>query len=88
MNNDPKFIRYATMITSQIGDMFSNEDSSNFIDLEELNEGDNLKHFFHALSTVAPTHLFNKFMNDNKDHLEFNHVANHLCFEFMTKEKE
>ncbi|MCY1720184.1 hypothetical protein OU798_07510 [Prolixibacteraceae bacterium Z1-6] len=72
------------MITGAIGSMFE-EDSEWNIDQEELMEGDNLTHFFHALANVAPTHLFNQLTGDDKNQLEFNHVANQLCFQYSNK---
>ncbi len=81
MENNEKYCEYAAKILSQIQEMFDDE-CENHIDISELQEGDNLKHFFHALASVAPGMIFNKFTNDDKNHLEFNHVANLLCFEF------
>jgi hypothetical protein len=84
-----KYLQYAVMITGAIGSMFE-EDSEWAIDQEELMEGDNLTHFMHALANVAPAHLFNNLTGDNKNQLEFNHVANQLCFQYMNSvgEKE
>lgn len=79
-----KWMQYAAIISSQINDMFQPE-SENHIDLKDLSEGDNVKHFFHALATVVPGMLFNKLTKDDKNNLEFNHVANHLVFEFSTQ---
>lgn len=82
-----KYLQYAGMITGAIGSMFQ-EDSEWALDQEELMEGDNLTHFMHALTNVAPTQLFNKLTGDSKNHLEFNHVANQLCFQYMKKVEE
>lgn len=81
MDNKEKWVQYATLINSQIAEMFT-EDSENYIDLEELSNFDNIKHFIHALATVVPNVVYNKFTANNQDNLEFNHIANHLCFEF------
>lgn len=76
-----KYLEYATIINSQIADVFE-EDSDNHIDLDELHDEENLKSFIYALSTVVPNYLLNKFTGEVKNHLEFNHIANHLIFEF------
>ena len=85
-----KETQYAGAITMAIGAMFD-EDNENYIDPEELQEGNNLTHFFHALANIAPTYFFNKFTGDDKNQLEFNHTANQLCFQYsnkINKEKE
>ena len=79
--NKEKYLEYAAMISGSIGDMFQ-EDSNYHIDREELTEGDNLTHFFHALANIMPTHIFNNITGDDKNQLEFNHVANDLCFQY------
>lgn len=87
MSKNEKYLQYAAMITGAIGSMFE-EDSEWAVDQEELMEGDNLTHFIHALANVAPAHVFNNLTGDSKNHLEFNHVANQLCFQYMNKARE
>lgn len=74
-------LQYAAIITAQIGEMFNNPECINNIDLADFSDEENLKDFIHALATVAPCSLFNKLTRSEKDHLEFNHLCNHLCFE-------
>tara|TARA_R110000765_G_C18600514_1_gene569112 strand:- start:193 stop:450 length:258 start_codon:yes stop_codon:yes gene_type:complete len=85
MDNE-KQIEYAAKLVSQIQDMFK-EDSENSIDLEDLQEGDNLKHFFHALLNTMPTYLCNKLTSSSLDVLANNHRANRLILEYSKKEK-
>lgn len=82
-----KYLQYAAMINGVLASMFD-EDSEWAIDQEVLNEGDNLTLFIHALANVAPTLLFNTLTGDNKNQLEFNHMANQLCFQYMTAREE
>ena len=84
MAKNEKYLQYAAQISGAIGEMF-NEDSEWQIDQEELQEGDNLTHFIHALANIAPAHIYNKITSDDKNHLEFNHIANQLCFQYMNK---
>tara|TARA_R110000803_G_scaffold183506_1_gene245835 strand:- start:69 stop:338 length:270 start_codon:yes stop_codon:yes gene_type:complete len=86
-NNNEKIAEYAQLIVFAIQDMF-NEDSDYYIDEKELTENDNLTEFIHALSTVAPCNFLNRITGSNNNHLEFNHTANHLCFQYMKEHDE
>lgn len=79
-----KHFEYAALITAKLAELFS-EDSDVRIDMNELREGDNLESFFHALSTLAPTVLFNDMTGSDEDVLGFNHLANRLCFQYSHK---
>ena len=79
-----KHLQYGIAIVHQIHSMFQ-EDSENFIDLEEFKDSDNLTEFIHAIATVAPAFLYNELSGDNKTHIEFNHLADSLCFDFTEK---
>lgn len=68
---------YAAKIIVKIQELFD-EDDENYIDLESLEATD----FAHALMNVAPAHIMNKLMNEQKDILESNHMANQLCFQY------
>ena len=84
MAQTEKHLQYAAMLSGKIAEIFDAE-SEYHIDQEELQEGDNLTHFFHALANVMPTHLFNKITGDDKNNLEFNHIANQLVFQYSNK---
>lgn len=77
-----KLNEYAAKVFSHITEMF-NEECEYYIDREELD----LTLFFHALSTMAPNVLFNRLTNSDKNNLEFNHLANQLCFQFSNKDE-
>ncbi|MDR3132538.1 MAG: hypothetical protein LBU42_00745 [Prevotellaceae bacterium] len=76
--------QYTMCILSQLTSVFDDDECGNYIPLSEMGEGANLKCFIHAL-TCASAILFNRLTGDNKNFLEFNHVANSLCFEFGIK---
>ena len=76
-----KHEEYAVKLISKIQELF-NEEDDNFINVEEFNERGNANSFFHALATLMPLVVFNHLTNDHKNNLEFNHIANQLCFEF------
>ncbi len=79
---------YANLITEQIRDMLFNENCPNYINPEELANSDNFCAFIHAFANLAPCHLYNHALGEEKDVLEFNHIANKLCFDFESYEVE
>lgn len=82
MSETKKETEYAIKLQEQIIQVFDS-DSENFIDPNELiNSDENTTAFIHALANMVPTRIFNKLTNDNKNTLEFNHIANHLVFQF------
>lgn len=85
MAQSEKHLQYAAMLSGKIAEIFD-EESEYHIDQEELQEGDNLTHFFHALANIMPNHLFNKITGDDKNNLEFNHIANQLVFQYSKKQ--
>lgn len=76
-----KVLEYAVKIMGALAALFD-EDSENVIDIEELQEGKNFTHFMHALATVAPYEIYYEFSNQVMEHIEFNHMANRLCFQY------
>ena len=82
-----KQTEYAIQIIAHLSKMFE-QDCENPIDLQELQEGDNLTHFIHALANLVPTHFYNKIANENENSLSFNHLANHLVFQYSKRESE
>jgi hypothetical protein len=78
---------YAQKILSQLQELF-NEDCENYIDLNEMDEGDNTTRFIHALATIAPALIVNKLTNQDLDGLGFNHLANRICAQYSNFVKE
>lgn len=78
-----KYLRYAVLVTEKIGELLQD-------DLQSELEDDtlDLTQFFHALSTVAPTRMFNEMTGDSQDNLGYNQLMNRLCFQFGTKSKD
>ena len=87
MQEQPKWAQYAVILERHIKQIFT-EDADDQIELSELDSEENLQAFFHALSTTVPCSIFNKLLGENKNHLEFNHTANLLCFGFMSRPGE
>ena len=83
-----KSLEYASKIIGALSEMFDEDSDSDFkIYLEELSEGDNLTELFHAMANIAPAYFYKKFTNDEKQALEFNHLANQLCFKFALRDE-
>jgi len=85
MSQNEKHLHYAAMLSGKIAEIFD-EESEYHIDHKELQQGDNLTHFFHALANIMPTRIFNKITGDEKNNLEFNHIANQLIFQYSKKQ--
>ena len=76
-----KEVEYAVKLNDQIAEIFR-EDSENYINMEEFEDGENATAFIHALANIMPARLYNKLTNSDKNLLEFNHIANQLVFQF------
>ena len=85
---DPKYYEYGMKISTLLVEMFNNEECQSYIGYDELTEEDNFKHFIHALANVVPCILVSKLAPEMgvSNHLQMNHLANTLCFNFMAKE--
>lgn len=81
-----RVLRYTVMIAEAVRTLLD-PDNENYIG-DELEEGKNATHFTHALANTAPTMIFSHFTGNDLDALEFNHMANKLCFQYMTKEEK
>jgi len=82
MKDAPKWAEYALLIRSKFAEIFDPE-SENPMDIRDFDSEENIQAFFHAMATVVPCEFFNKILGENKNHVEFNHTANLLCFQFV-----
>lgn len=81
-----KWIEYAALISAQVQEMFT-DDNDNYINPDDFQDSENFKQFLFALSTVIPAKMYNTLTKDAKNFLEFNHISNHLVFEYSNKAK-
>lgn len=79
--------QYAAKITAHLAEMFEG-DCEHKIDLSELGEGNNATDFTHALANIAPNLFINRLTGQRKNLLQFNHMANHLCFQYLKSDTE
>ena len=86
---DKKYLHYAFMLSASVADLLDPDSESEYkINGEELGEGDNLTQFFHALANTMPAMLYNRITGSDVNHLEFNHIANQLVFQFSKKAED
>ncbi|MDV6169565.1 hypothetical protein R1T16_14105 [Flavobacterium sp. DG1-102-2] len=79
-NNKSKQEEYTIKILDQLQVLF-NEENENRIDIKELEDNANAGDFFHALANLAPTVVYGKLTEKEIGTLDFNHIANRLCFQ-------
>jgi hypothetical protein len=84
MEEKEKTVEYAEKIIQALGSLFE-ENSDYFISQEELLEEDNLTHFFHALGNMVPANFYSQITGEDINILDFNHIANKLCFQYAKK---
>lgn len=73
-----------TKLVSAVLKVFD-EDGDFFIDKNDFDDDDNGTLFMHALSNLVPHFLYEQLTGDKVDALEFNHIANKLCFKYGQK---
>jgi len=79
-NNKTKQEEYTVKILDQLQHLFE-EVNENRIDIKELEDNTNAADFFHALANLAPTVVYSKLTEKEIGTLDFNHIANRLCFQ-------
>ena len=72
-------MNYAALILDAISEVIENNDLKE--DFEDENE-ENLTEFLHAMANIVPTNFYNQVADEKLSNLDFNHVANKLCFQF------
>lgn len=88
MKKIEKQYEYANIIIAKIAELFDENSESDFhISHEELQEGNNLTDFIHALSNVAPCYIYSQITGDKKNELQFNHLSNQLIFQYSKNEE-
>jgi len=71
---------YTLKILDQLQQLFE-DDNENRINLKELEDNANAADFFHALANLVPTVVYSKMTQKEIGTLDFNHIANRLCFQ-------
>ncbi|MCO6147507.1 hypothetical protein [Flavobacterium sp. NRK1] len=71
---------YTLKILDQLQQLFE-ESNENRINIADMEDSQSAADFFHALANLAPTVVFSKLTQKEIGTLDFNHIANRLCFE-------
>lgn len=79
MKELPKEIEFAAKLLEVVADALSDDINDNHIEFSD----DDMTEFIHALTNVMPTMFYNRITGNELNNLEFNHLANRLCFQFM-----
>jgi hypothetical protein len=79
---------YSVLILNVLMQVFEKDSSMMHIDIEEFKNPDNLRCFIHAIANLLPNSVYCSLTRNEADSLEFNYLANRLCFEFATMESE
>ncbi len=83
-----KVLHYAVLIAEAVQTLLD-PDNENYIgSVDELEQGKNATHFTQALANVAPAIVFANLTGRDLNLLEFNHMANRICFQYMIKEEK
>lgn len=88
MTEDETVAVYAALISGKIMELIGHKGA---IDLEELEEGDNAKHFAHALLNLAPRSILNEIQilqESEMSLLECNNMAKTLILEYGNDKTE
>lgn len=80
MDTKSKQEEYTLKILDKLQELFNTE-KENSIEISELEDNDNAAAFFHALANLAPTVVYCKLTQKEVGALDFNHIANRLCFQ-------
>ena len=77
-----KEVELAAKLMFAINEVLTDEDNDNHIKLDN----DNLTDFFYALGGLMPAMIYSSVTGVENNALEFNHIVNHLCFQYGKKE--
>ena len=86
-NTVSKQEEYTIKILDQLQKLFDDDNESR-IDIKELEDNSNAADFFHSLANLAPTVVYSKLTLKEVGTLDFNHIANRLCFQNVTNSKD
>lgn len=85
MEKQDKWMTYAVQINGALNELFE-EDSPHYLG-DDFFETADIAQFLHALANVVPAQLYEKVTGRGGSYLNFNHVANVLCFQYGELEK-
>jgi len=82
MDIEEKRLQASYKILEALNELINEDDSINKMINEDLTS------FIHVVANHVPTMVFEKLTGQDKNLLEFNYIANQLCFQYMKKSEE
>lgn len=73
-------LQYLIKVLSAIQEGCFEEDSENYIDKNDFKNPEALTDFIHVMANGVPSKIYSEITGDEKNHLDFNHLANKLVF--------
>ncbi|MNK40613.1 hypothetical protein D3C87_592630 [compost metagenome] len=86
-NNKSKQEEYTLKILEQLQNLFE-EENENRINITDLEDNNNAADFFHSLANLAPAVVYSKLTQKEVGSLDFNQLANKLCFQNVIIKQE
>lgn len=74
---------YIDKIMGALKEVFDNKDSEYFIDVEVIESAGDGNDLMYALGCAVPAQIYSTLTKKPTDALQFNHIANVLCFQNM-----
>lgn len=75
--SNAKQVEYTTKLLSKIQEIFEEDEQFR----NELEESNNATDFIHALANIVPASVYGNLTNQDISLIDFNHIANKLCFQ-------
>ena len=72
---------YIDKIMGALKEVFDNKDSEHFIDVEVIDKTGDGNDLMYALGCAVPAQIYSNLTKKPVDALQFNHIANILCFQ-------
>jgi hypothetical protein len=84
MENNPKYHEYSMKLSQALIQVWD-EENDFYIDEDELQDVENMRHFIHALCTVTPHFVLNHMIEEAKDWADVNALATKLLIIFHSE---
>lgn len=66
-------------LVANLQEQINDEEHEFYIDIKSVNMTD----FIYALSSMMPSYVYTTLTREKSNNLEFNHLVNSLCFQYM-----
>ena len=84
--NAKKTIEFAIVLENALLESINEEESIHHIEGEDIEEF--TTEFIAAIACIVPAKIFQKLTGEDVNNIDFNHIANKLCFQLSNAIKE